>query len=164
MIKFYLLIFLFSLILSVIFTFIVKKLAVKIKIVDQPGLDRKIHGKAVPLMGGVAIFFSFFIVLYFVCDKILAGNLELHHWLGVFFGALILIIGGYLDDKYNLAPKWQIIFPILASLSVIIGGVGIEKITNPFGGFLYLDSFKVPFFAWGGSLHNFIIIADLFTF
>ncbi len=50
------------------------------------------------------------------------------------------MIGGVLDDRYNLRPSRQIIFPLLAICSLIIGGVAIEKISNPFGGFLYLNS------------------------
>ena len=46
------------------------------------------------------------------------------------------MIGGFLDDKYSLPAKKQIIFPLLAILVVILGGVEIEKITNPFGGYL----------------------------
>jgi len=52
---------------------------------------------------------------------------------------LVLIIGGFLDDKYNLAPQRQVIFPILAALAVIAGGVEITKITNPFGGLIFLQ-------------------------
>ena len=50
------------------------------------------------------------------------------------------MIGGVLDDKYNLKPHSQIIFPLLAIAAVIIGGVEITKITNPFGGFIDLNS------------------------
>ncbi len=46
-----------------------------------------------------------------------------------------------MDDKYNLAPQQQIIFPLLAIALLIFGGVGIERISNPFGGQIDLDSF-----------------------
>jgi UDP-GlcNAc:undecaprenyl-phosphate/decaprenyl-phosphate GlcNAc-1-phosphate transferase len=44
-----------------------------------------------------------------------------------------------LDDKFDLSPKLQIIWPVLASAVVVIGGVSIEKITNPFGGYIVLS-------------------------
>ncbi len=100
-------------------------------------------------------------MLYFVRDKLFAGNLEPHHWLGFFIGACFLMIGGFLDDKYNLKPAWQFIFPALAVISVIIGGVGIIKITNPLGGFLYLDEWKIPIAEWGGGMHYFVVMSDL---
>ncbi len=131
-----------TLILSIIFTMLMKRLAVNLNIIDRPDEERKIHRIAMPLLGGMAIFLSFFIILYFVRDKLLSGDLEAHHWLGFFIGACFLMLGGFLDDKYNLKPREQIIFPVLAISSVILGGVNIEKITNPFGGFFFPGLFS----------------------
>lgn len=135
--------FIFVFLLAVIFTVIVKKIALRFNIVDEPDKERKIHKAKTPLLGGVAVFFTFFVALYFVRDIILAGNLEVSHWLGFFIGACFIMIGGFLDDKYNLKPQIQFIFPLLAVASVIFGGVSIEKITNPFGGFLYPGLFSI---------------------
>jgi len=116
----------------------VMKLAVKLGVVDRPDGGRKTQARAVPLLGGLAVFAAFFIVLDFIQDKLSAGNLEPRHWLGFFLGGALLMIGGFLDDKYNLKPIRQIIWPLLAAISLIAGGVEIEKITNPLGGFIYL--------------------------
>jgi len=160
---FYVLIFIITLLLSFVFTLLVKGFAIKFNIVDRPGLERKIHQIKTPLLGGMAIFLSYFIILYFVRDRLVASDLELHHWLGFFVGACFLIIGGFLDDKYNLKPQQQVIWPFLAIVSVIIGGVGIAKVTNPLGGLLYLDQWKIPVMEWGSSMHYFVVIADGFT-
>ncbi|MCG2690912.1 undecaprenyl/decaprenyl-phosphate alpha-N-acetylglucosaminyl 1-phosphate transferase, partial [Candidatus Parcubacteria bacterium] len=160
---YYIIIFICALLLSIIFTLLVKNFAIRRGIVDKPDLDRKIHRTATPLLGGMAIFLSFFLVLYFVRDKLLAGDLEARHWLGFFAGACFLMIGGFLDDKYNLKPKQQIIFPILAIIAVIIGGVGIEKITNPFGGLIHLDQWRIPVMDWGGGMRYFMVLADGFA-
>ncbi len=135
----------------------------KTGIVDKPGADRKIHLVEIPLLGGVAVFFAFFSILYFLKGKLLAGDLESHHWIGVFVGALFLVIGGVLDDKYNLKPWQQFIFPVIAAFSVVAGGVGIEKVTNPFGGLFFLDQLKFPVFFWNEKWHYFVLIADSFT-
>ena len=111
----FLIIFLITFFLSVVFTVIVRQIVLRLNIVDTPNLERKIHKIGTPLLGGLSLFLSFFLVLYFIRDKILAGNLEVNHWLGFFAGALILMIGGFLDDKYNIKQKYQIIFPILRS-------------------------------------------------
>lgn len=140
----------FAFILSWILTILVRRIALKFKIVDQPDGDRKIHALSVPLLGGVAIFLAYFIVLFFVRSELISGDLSYQPWLGFFVGGLILIIGGTLDDKYNLPPKWQIIFPISAVIILIIGGVNIEKISNPFGGWVFLSTLASPIliFAW----------------
>jgi UDP-GlcNAc:undecaprenyl-phosphate GlcNAc-1-phosphate transferase len=114
--------------------------------------SRKIHRAPTPLLGGVAIFLSYFIFLFAFSPHFLSGNLHWSHLIAFFIGALIIIIGGALDDKYNLSPKIQIIFPLIAIGVLILGGVGIEKITNPFGGFIDLKSLVIigPFLvaAW----------------
>jgi len=144
---FYFLIFLASLILAAVLTFLVKRAALKFDIVDRPditsGASRKIHTTATPLLGGVAIFIAYFIFLFIFSPRFLSGNLHWSHLIAFFLGALIIIIGGALDDKYNLRPSRQIIFPLLAVLVLILGGVEIEKITNPFGGYFYLKSLVV---------------------
>ncbi len=139
-----------SIFISVILTYLVKILALKLEIVDKPDFNRKIHKKPIPLMGGLAVFLSFFILLLIFKKYLLLGDLNYHHWLGFFIGALFLLIGGLLDDRYNLSPKWQIIWPILSAISVVIGGVSIEKISSPLGGFIFfpfwLSSFII--FLW----------------
>lgn len=147
MINNYWLIFIFTLVLSVVLTVLVKKLAKKLDIVDRPGSERKIHIFETPLLGGVAIFLTFFIILYLVRGALLSGNLEPRHWFGFFIGGAILMIGGFLDDKYNLKPGRQLVFPVLAIISVIAGGVSIEKISNPFGGLIYLGLWSAPLIA-----------------
>ncbi len=132
------LVFILTIFLTILTTLAVKYLASRFNIVDRPDDKRKIHQRAVPLLGGLAIFLSYFIILYFVRGQLMAGNLAYHHWLGVFIGACWLMLGGFLDDKYNLKPRYQIIFPLLAVSSVITGGVEIVKITNPLGGYIYL--------------------------
>lgn len=137
---FYLQIFVITMLLALGLTFLVLKIAQKLNITDRPDAERKFHQGNIPLLGGLAIFLSFFIILFIFHDKLLAGNLEIGHWLGFFIGACFLMLGGFLDDKYNLQPAWQFIFPCLAIISLIAGGVQIEKITNPLGGYFYLGS------------------------
>lgn len=135
----YLLAFFSALALSLLFTPLIGKLAWKLEVIDKPGGPRKIHQRPTPLMGGLAIFLSFSLIMALNMDGLLAGDLSSKHWLGVILGGLFLMIGGYLDDRYNLKPLKQLIFPLLAILSVIWGGVEIGKISNPLGDYLYLS-------------------------
>ncbi|NLZ74503.1 hypothetical protein GX917_01175 [Candidatus Falkowbacteria bacterium] len=144
---FYFFIFFTSLVLTAGITVLVRKAAISLNILDQPdegGHGRKIHRQPIPLLGGMAIFLAYFILLFIFARHFLSGNLRWSHLLAFFIGALILVIGGALDDKYNLPPRKQIIFPLLAIAVVILGGVEIEKITNPFtGGYIDLNSLAI---------------------
>lgn len=122
-----------SFLLSVGLTLVVKKLAWRLKILDYPKEERKVHKKPIPLLGGMAIFLSFFLVLAFFYPEILSSHVKFKNLLGIFIGSLILMIGGYLDDRYDLKPRQQVIWPILAILLIIASGIGIREITNPFG-------------------------------
>jgi UDP-GlcNAc:undecaprenyl-phosphate GlcNAc-1-phosphate transferase len=87
--------------------------------------------------------------------KIDYNILPLKFILAVIGGGIILMIGGLLDDKYNLSAKILWIFPALAALIVVWSGVGIgiTLISNPFGDplslkFLILGLPASGVFAW----------------
>jgi UDP-GlcNAc:undecaprenyl-phosphate GlcNAc-1-phosphate transferase len=142
---------------------VIKRVATNKGIVDKPA-PRKIHSKPTPLLGGVAIFVAFFLMLAFFKGNLVAGALEYHHWLGFFVGAVFLMIGGFLDDKYDIAPKYQIIWPILAIICVIAGGVEIEKISDPSGGILYLDQWKIHLWQINNVSFYLVLVGDLIIF
>lgn len=149
-------IFLFTAIISAGLTFFVRKLALKYQIVDLPIGERKIHKQAMPLLGGTAIFLTFFLVLFLKRQELLATDLDPRHYIGFFMGGFFLMLGGFLDDRFNLRPGKQLLFPLLAVLSVVAGGVSIEKITNPFGGFIYLGW-------WSAVLIGFWLFGMMYT-
>lgn len=155
--------------LSFILTALVRKLALKMGIVDQPGIEpeRRIHSQPISLLGGLGIFLTLtFLILYFtqIDKQLLGGYLLSKHLWGVLVGGLILIFGGYLDDRYHLSPSKQIIFPILAALTIIISGITVEYITNPFGEAFQLDTMKFELFSWDGLPYSITLFSDLFIF
>jgi len=165
----YIIPFLLAFLLSVIITYIVRKIAIKHQIFDQPALspERKVHKKPTPLLGGAAIFFSVLIVTAgytFFTDRVLGGYMLPKYLVGILIAGALLMIGGFLDDKYNLKPVKQIIWPILACFSIIAVGIGINYITNPLGGVLYLDTVKIKIFTLNNLPYYFVIFADIFAF
>ena len=149
-------------ILSVVLTLFVKKISLKLNIVDKPDNSRKLHKKKIPLLGGVGIFLSFWLVigyLVFFTDKI-GSNLHPIQLLSVFVGSLLLMIVGVVDDKYDIKPLPRLIISAVAVSIVIIGGVGLDGITNPLGGILGLDFWKINIFGLG----TFFVMADMLVF
>ena len=155
---------------SLILTALTIWLAFKLRIVDKPDLNnpKKLHSRSVALMGGLAIFLAFNLAVFFYLrysSDLTGDTMTLRNILGMVVGTVFLLIGGILDDKYNLKPKWQIIFPVLAVLSVIICGIGINSVSNPLGGeALKLDSWQFNLFWYAGFPYKVTILADLFTF
>jgi UDP-GlcNAc:undecaprenyl-phosphate GlcNAc-1-phosphate transferase len=160
--------FLAALGISLVSTFGVSKLARRFNIVDRPENfpDRKIQKMPVPLLGGLAIFLSVLIVVGYYAlftERLLGGYLLPKHLLGMLLAGVLLMIGGFLDDKFNLKPQQQIVWPILAVVVIIVSGIGIDYITNPLGGTIDLDTLKVELFTWGGLPYHFVVWADLFA-
>lgn len=156
--------FLISFFVSILATFLVILLMQKMKIFDRAKTKkRKIHKKDIPLGGGLAIFFSSFLlifILFFLDIENFNIDISNKHILALFLGSVLIMIGGLLDDKYDLSPKKQIIFPILAALIIIIFGIGPQEITNPFGGVLRLDLGPINIF----GLNTIFTLSGLLVF
>ncbi|MFA6028142.1 MAG: MraY family glycosyltransferase [Patescibacteria group bacterium] len=161
----YIIPFILAFALSAFFSFVLMKVAAYLNIVDDPQKrpERKIHQKPMPLLGGLAIFLSFNLAVLFSYADLTGGYLLTKYLWGIFFGGLVLMIGGILDDKWDLKPKWQIIFPILSAITVVASGVGIEYITNPLGGIFYLNQINFTLFTLGDLPYKITLLADLFT-
>ncbi|MEK7607117.1 MAG: MraY family glycosyltransferase [Patescibacteria group bacterium] len=134
---------------------------------DMPGDPRKIHKRPTPLLGGIAVWASFCGVLFFATvfsPDFLGGTLGGKQLFGLGFGGLLLMIGGALDDRYNLKPGWQFFFSILAAVAVIGSGIGIREITNPFGGVFDLVWWEKTLFWYQDVGYRLSFPADILTF
>ncbi len=124
--------------LSLLFTWLVGKIAKYFGIVDRPDIERKKHSRPVPLLGGVGIFLAFWLVTgYLACfTNFFEPNLSVIKIGWVFLASVPLLLIGYFDDKYKVRPLWRLLISIFCVVLVIFGGVGLNKITNPLGGVL----------------------------
>lgn len=121
---------------------LVRKLAVKVGVVDLPRGGRKIHDRPVAMWGGLGIAVSVVIAVW----TFLPGTLPL---LGFVLGIVILLVGGMLDDTFDLHPGIQILFPVGASVVVVLTGTHIVSITNwSDGSALYLPWTSLPTILW----------------
>lgn len=133
----YLLPIIITFLLSIIITPFIKKMALSFGIVDKPA-PRKIHERPIPLLGGLAVFLSFIIGLIFLWlgGFIVDGRITNNHVIAIILSGIVLMVGGLMDDKFNLKPSRQVIFPVIAAIIIILSGIKIQFITNPFGGVL----------------------------
>jgi UDP-GlcNAc:undecaprenyl-phosphate/decaprenyl-phosphate GlcNAc-1-phosphate transferase len=111
---------------------VIKKIALKMEIIDKPAL-RKIHKEPVALLGGVAIFIGFLVaVLPFVyrADK---------SFIGILIGGAVILALGIIDDVLHLGAWLKLAGQIAVATLVCLFGVSIDFVTNPFGGLIHLD-------------------------
>jgi len=150
---------------AAVVTPLVRRLSWRLGVVDKPGGERKLHGRPVALLGGLAIFLA---IALSVVASVALGWLPGEHikgkyLAGIIAAALILAVGGMLDDAYDLPPARQIAWPVLAALVIVASGIGIKYITNPLGGQIFLDRYAVTALWFGGIPYKISLIADLFT-
>ncbi len=161
--------FLIAVAMSVVLTWSVRQFALRRNIVDRPDEDpqRKIQRQPIPLLGGLALYLTMVLVVLgytLFTDRVLGGYLLPKHLIGLAIAGALLMLGGYLDDRFRLSAGRQIWWPILASLVVIGVGIGVTYISNPFGGVLYLDQVQWQLFTIGATPYHIILFADLFAF
>lgn len=158
--------FFITLLVSIFFTMFFGQIMNKLEITDKPKTEkRKIHKTKIPYGGGLAIFFSFFVIVFLVYSfsDLLEPGIGFRQLLALFFGGLVIMVGGFLDDKYSLSPKKQIIFPLLASLIVLFLGIAPDFITNPWGGVFDLNSLSLGFLTLSDFIVFFWLMGMMYT-
>lgn len=126
-----------SFILTVVATPIARWLGLRVGLIDSPDQYRKIHRNAIPLGGGIAVFFGFVIpiALAFQIDRIKdALPPEARDMIVILFvGGSMAMLMGLADDMRNLKARWKIIFQILSASLAYSGGFRVDAISSPFG-------------------------------
>ena len=150
--------------LSSLITPFIKRWALVHQIVDQPSKERKIHTRPIPLLGGVGVVVSFLLTLILVwfLGWLDDGIIQAGQIAGIVLGSIILMVGGYLDDKYELSAGKSFLFPVFASLVVVVSGIGVKYITNPFIAGSGPYGRALFYFEWVNL--EFISFAGLFSF
>ena len=123
-------------VLALAITPLVRSFAIRFGFMDVPRPPRNLHAKPVAKLGGVALYLATIIMIGLY---VLAGNVD-HDIIPTQFigaiiaGGLVLIIGGFIDDRYDLPAKYLWIFPAIAASIVVFSGigVGIKFLSNPF--------------------------------
>lgn len=133
--------------LSSIFVPIVRRIALRWGVVDKPG-DRKVHRDSVPLLGGVAVFISFYCVVFgnLFLLSIMARQPWIHKFFpdvlyrletvtlvsgklaALFFGGLIIMILGMIDDirGTEFSYKIKLVVQILVAGILVASGMTIR--------------------------------------
>lgn len=114
-----------SLLLTLILCLLVRPLAIKISLVDNPN-KRKTHDFVTPLTGGVCIYFSSLLTLL-IFSGTLASNLTT-----MLASAALMLALGILDDKFNLPPytklfcQMAIVLLFLANCNCAVSNLGMS--------------------------------------
>jgi len=121
----------------------------------DPTLNQRLHKEIKPRLGALAALIP---LVYVFATQI---NLTIPI-IGVLIGLIILIIGGIIDDKYELGSSAQFTIQALAALIVVITGTSILSI-QVFGVSLDFTAFSKELSIFGLE-YMFVFPADIITF
>lgn len=159
-----------ALVISFVSTPLVISLAHKFGFVDNPSRPHPaiLHNKIIPRAGGLPPLIGFISAVLIVSQ--VSSQFSITKPLaGVILAAILLVIVGLLDDKYDLNPYLRLVTNFIVAAVVVGFGIGISSITNPFGNQLHLDSitytFSLPsYFGFLAGHHSIILLADVVAF
>ncbi len=148
------LIFIFAAIVSYLLTPPTIKLAKRLQLVtDKRKRSHPAHTHVgiIPRGGGAPIFAAILlsVIIFIPLNKIL---------IGILISSFMLLIVGLIDDHSDTSPYVRFLLNILISALIVSFGLGIPYISNPFGGVIRLDQWKIAFDFFGK--HRILILAD----
>lgn len=139
----------FPLIISFISTALATPIVIpiikKFKLIDDPKTHKHpalLHKKPVPRGGGIPLFFGVAVAgFFFLPPNPIVFSL--------FLAALIALVVGTLDDRYDLSRYFRLGANIVCAIIVVSSGISFPFITNPLGGILHLDMIRlsIPLFS-----------------
>lgn len=118
--------FLVAMAVALVITPISIKVAPKIGAMDVPKDERRMHNKAMPRFGGVAIYAGIMVSLAgFALDDV--------DVISIMIGCTMIYILGLIDDIKNLKPIVKFGGQMVCAIALFVQGIRIEFITNYFG-------------------------------
>lgn len=109
-----------ALMLAIGSTPVMRLVALRFGVIDQPAA-RKIHANPVPLLGGAAIYIAFILVLMLFGDR-----RYIHEVVGIFIGATLVSLMGVIDDRWGLGSYVKLLGQLLAACILVYSGVQVS--------------------------------------
>lgn len=153
-----------SLIVAIALTPLARSLALRVGAVDIPS-DRRVHVRAVPRLGGLAIVGAFFasLLAIFIAESEVAQILFAKPLLsvGLILGGLIVCAVGTLDDMRGVRAWYKLWGQCMAAIVAYACGFRIDAVKLPFFGDLDMGVFGVVVTAlWIVAIINAINLID----
>ncbi len=164
--------FIISTLLSLVLTFYALKIAKRYSLAMQQPRERDLHKKPISRLGGAAVVLSFLLVIigYAIFASKSATDLGFpfaifslsidKRLLGIIL-AVIFVSAVMLYDDFKGVPAYlKFATQVVTALILILTGVGITYLNNPFGLVIPLDTISYPV-QIGTNIFHFVFWADL---
>ncbi|MFG0333296.1 MAG: glycosyltransferase family 4 protein, partial [Maioricimonas sp. JB049] len=139
-------------VVGLLVTPLIRRISLRIGLVDRPDGHRKLHKTPVPLGGGVAVLLAsvLTVLLTLLLDGPGAESIrrQPHYTLGLLGAATMICVVGLLDDRFAIRGRQKLVAQVVAVFLVVQSGMVIEQL-EVFGWTLSLGLLAAPFtMAW----------------
>lgn len=101
--------------------FLLRRIAKRINLVDRPN-ERKLHQGVVPLVGGISIYLTLMLALWFKPELLINSEVYV-------LCASVLVMMGAIDDKYDVDYRVRLVVQILISCTMIFAaGLSLKSL------------------------------------
>jgi UDP-GlcNAc:undecaprenyl-phosphate GlcNAc-1-phosphate transferase len=144
----YILISVSAFLISVILTPIIRKSCQRRQVLDFPTNPRKLHAKPVPRLGGIAIYFAFFLPLSVILltdgsvHELFARHLDT--LLSLFVTSTLVFAIGFYDDIRGATVTQKLVVQFVAAVLIYFLGFKIQLLAVPFIGPFSLGILGLP--------------------
>ncbi len=170
-------IYLATLLFALAFTYVltpwIGQLGLRLGLADQPG-GRRRHRGVIPRTGGLALFLGFLVTVLLTLwlPTLLPPSLttwfplrddsdELRRLSALLIGSTFCVIGGLLDDRYELGNLPQYAIQVGAAVIAISGLIFIKHVNNPFAPGLFFGETGLPWWlVWPLTIFWFLFMIN----
>lgn len=119
---------------SLVCTPLLRMLAVRLEITDQPSA-RKVHRVPIPYLGGLSFFASMtaVVIVAELWFPYMMPPLRLE-WMVLYSMSLLILLLGIVDDVVQLSARFKLLIQILIAIGLVVFGFTITRVTSPLGG------------------------------
>ncbi len=126
--------FIIALILAYTITPLMRRIALKFRVIDLPSSSIKTHQTPTPYLGGVSIYFAFILALFFATIFLELKGKDIY---GILIGGTIIMFLGLIDDISSLSVYLKFAIQILAACILIIFNIRIMFISPSYIAMLF---------------------------
>ena len=105
--------------------------------------ERSLHKKEIPTGGGIVFALLHIIFMLLATFGMDDENIR-DAVLKLCYGGFLIVLLGFIDDKYNLKAKHKLLFQVLIATLMVFFGFKITIFTNPFGDAFMLNYLSIP--------------------
>lgn len=162
--KTYTLIFVAAAVVTCVITPWIRRFALRLGALDQPG-QRKVHLQPMPRLGGLAVFAGFVLpwtLFYLLSNRVVLAVQDYEkRLLALFLAGFAMLCVGAWDDLHGLSPLRKLFAQIAAATGLCLAGYTIAQVRVPWGGVVELGWLSIPFTVlWIVALTNAINLLD----